>query len=101
MLKRFSEAPVILDEEKVTGKRLSKDTHATYVHIAIQPGGEIAPHKVPFDATFYVANGEGEATVNGENFSLTKGDVIHITPNAERGLKNTGSVVAEFLVIQH
>ncbi|NOR44933.1 MAG: cupin domain-containing protein [Candidatus Delongbacteria bacterium] len=101
MLKKFNDAPVILDEEKVTGKRLSKDKYATYVHISIKPGGEIAPHKVPFDATFYVASGQGKATVNGETFSLTKGDVIHIVPNVERGWKNTGSEEAEFLVIQH
>ena len=101
MLKKFNDAEVILDEEKVTGKKLSKDDYAVYVHISLKPGAEIAPHKVPFDATFYVACGQGESTVNGEKFSLTKGDVIHITPNAERGLKNTGSVVAEFLVIQH
>ena len=72
MIKLFKDAPIILNEEKVIGKRLSKDNHATYVHISIQPGGEIAPHKVSFDETFYVASGKGEAFVDGETSTLSK-----------------------------
>ena len=101
MIKKFSDAPVILNEEKVIGKRLSKDNHATYVYISIQPGGEIAPHKVPFDATFYVAKGKGEAFVGGETSNLSKGDVIHVKPNIERGWKNTGTEEVTFFVVQH
>ncbi len=46
---------------------------------------------------FYLIKGKGLMVINGETSEVAAGDTVHIPSRIRHGIKNTGSVVLEYL----
>lgn len=56
-------------------QRLGAALHAMFM-VEYQPGGVALPHDHPFEETYYVLDGEVEASADGEALTLCRGDIL-------------------------
>ena len=63
------------------------------------PGGGADMAPCPYEMFYYIVSGEMTVTTgDGEQHVLHAGDTIHYAKGCERGILNTGIVVAQMLV---
>ncbi len=55
-----------------------------------KPGGEFPDHADPYTHIFYIFDGEGEATVEGERVPWRTGTALTVPAGKKHGYKNTG-----------
>ena len=55
-----------------------------------KPGGEFPDHVDPYTHIFYILEGEGEATVEGERIPWKKGTALTVPAGKKHGYRNTG-----------
>ena len=73
-------------------KAPSKNLSMAIVYVA--PGGILLPHSHENEEIYYIVQGEGEGQFGlGKPVSVRKGMFIHLPPDAEHGLKNTGDEI--------
>lgn len=70
------------------------------VHLTLKPGEKLAEHKNPFDVIFFVIEGSGILTINGEPTSLKASDTLKVTSDINRGLENNSGKDLKILVIK-
>ena len=67
----------------------------------IPPGCSVGYHKHGNDEEMYIVlNGQGTMTLDGKEFSVSKGDMILNPPGGEHGLVNDSDNDIEVLIIQ-
>ena len=71
----------------MTRKILAYDGKMMMVEVSIKSGSVAPLHSHPHEQMTYVLQGEFEYEVNGEKFTLTKGDSYHTLPNNTHGIK--------------
>lgn len=65
----------------------------------IPVGGATAPHEHFEPEIFFITKGSGVMTIEGENRSVSIGDLVRIPPNSMHTLRNDGSDVLDFLSV--
>jgi quercetin dioxygenase-like cupin family protein len=72
------------------------------LHISSLPPGQMPhpPHRHVHEEMMLIREGTVEATVSGHATRLGPGSVIYVASNEEHGLKNVGSVTAQYFVIE-
>lgn len=70
------------------------------VHLLLKPDEELSEHKNPFDVIFFVAEGLGILSIEGEEFELQANDVTKVTLDKNRGWKNISNKDLRLLVIK-
>ena len=55
-----------------------------------KPGGEFPEHVDPYSHIFYILEGEGEASVDGQKIPLKKGTALTVTAGKKHGYRNSG-----------
>jgi methionyl-tRNA synthetase len=68
-------------------------------HCVIPPGGSTSPHDHFEGESFYLIQGQGEMTVNGESRAVAAGDLVFLPSRSNHVLKNTGAGELVFLSI--
>ena len=53
-------------------------------------GGEVFPHSHPTHEFYYVLNGRGIMTIDGEDREIAQGDLVYIPPDKVHSLRPTG-----------
>ena len=91
---------VVLDQNGCRGTKLFENGGNEYVHLAIEPGGEIPGHALPVPVDFCVLKGRGTAVVGGEVFEVAEGEMISCPPDCSRSWKNETPTTVEVLVIK-
>ena len=94
----LSTAPLMAP--KFDGRLLFAGETVDVVHLTIKNGDKIDPHSNPVDVVFFVAEGEGELTVENEKFQFKKGDCIPMKTGINRGWENTKEADLKLLVIK-
>ena len=73
-------------------KAPSENLSVTLVYIA--PGGVMEPHSHENEEVYVILEGEGKGYFGlGEPIDVQKGMFVHLPPNAEHGIENTGDEV--------
>lgn len=70
------------------------------LELHLKPGEEIPSHQNPLDVVFYVINGQGNVTIEGETLEAKTGDCIPISKNFDRGWLNPSNMELILLVIK-
>lgn len=83
----------IVVKQLVSGEMMSCD------YFKLPPGAEAAPHAHPAEGILYCLSGELEATVGDEMKVISSGISLLVPFNVKIGLKNSGSVPAEVIVV--
>lgn len=65
----------------------------------LNPGENTTPHCHDEEETFVILSGQGTMSVDGETFTVNKGDVIYLEPFSVHTLKNNSNSKLEFLCI--
>ncbi len=65
----------------------------------IGPGGWLGLHRHAPAETYYVLEGEGLLTLEGQEHALTPGVVVHVPGGAEHGVRQLGSAELRFFYV--
>lgn len=84
----------------IIGHVLHTEKQLEIVHLLLKPTETLVEHKNPFDVIFFVAEGSGVLTIEGEKFELRKNDLTKITSDKNRGWKNNTNQDLRLLVIK-
>jgi len=78
-------------------KAPSKNFSCTIVYVS--PGGFLAPHDHPQEEVYIVLEGEGKGHFGlGKAIDIKPGMFMHLPPNAEHGVENTGDKMLKLLL---
>ncbi|MEA3358980.1 MAG: cupin domain-containing protein [Thermodesulfobacteriota bacterium] len=65
----------------------------------LSPGNSIEPHIDPMEEIYFIVDGEGDMSVDGEIRHVSPGDAIWLPTGSRHGLKNNGNKDCVILVI--
>jgi uncharacterized cupin superfamily protein len=65
-----------------------------------QDSGFLHTHKT-HEELYFILRGEGTYQVDGEQFPVSEGSIVRVSPDGRRALKNTGSKNLTMLCIQY
>ena len=82
------------------GYILHSEKQIELVHLLLKPGENLAEHKNPFDVLFFVIEGNGILSIEGEEFELTATDVTKVISEKNRGWQNNSNQDLRLLVIK-
>lgn len=61
-------------------------------HVTIFPGGEVPEHDHPQEEVYFIVQGEGTLTLDGNVYPMPAGSYVYISPHSVHRLcNNTGS----------
>ncbi|NLP59289.1 cupin domain-containing protein [Lutibacter sp. B1] len=83
---------------KVDVRQLYSKESAQIMHITLQPGETLKPHKTPVDVTFYVLEGTPTVHVGDESVVFEKDTLIESPADIVHFLSNEGEQQARILV---
>lgn len=81
-------------------KKMYNAPSAQIMHMTLQPGQTLKPHKTPVDVTFFVIEGNPTVLVGEENQTFEEGTLIESPANVLHCLSNESKTVARILVIK-
>lgn len=73
---------------------------AQIMHITLDPGQTLKPHKTPVDVVFYVLEGTPTVLIGDESQAFEKDTLIESPANIVHCLSNETSALARILVIK-
>lgn len=68
-------------------------------HAIVKPGDSTLPHVLRSTEVYYVIEGEGMMSIDGEEARVSPGDTVYIPPGARQHIANTGTGDLVFLAI--
>ncbi|MDX2444165.1 MAG: cupin domain-containing protein [Bacteroidales bacterium] len=83
---------------KVDLRQLYDDESAQVMHITLQPGETLKPHKTPVDVFFYILEGTPTAHIGDESQEFEKDTLIESPADIVHYLSNMGNEQARILV---
>lgn len=102
----FESLPVKVNPKtKAESRQVFKgETHEGYpidLHITTMPPGQMPhpPHHHAHEEMMFIQEGSLQVTISGKAKVVGPGSVIYIHSNEEHGLKNTGTVTAQYFVL--
>ncbi len=82
------------------GYILHSEKQIELVHLLLKPGENLAEHKNPFDVLFFVIEGSGVLSIEGEKYNIKATDLTKVTSEKMRGCKNNTNEELRILVIK-
>jgi mannose-6-phosphate isomerase-like protein (cupin superfamily) len=68
-------------------------------HAVVAPGQTTRPHRLTTSEVYYIMEGEGVMSINGESCAVTPGQAVYIPPNATQYIRNPGTKDLIFICI--
>lgn len=78
-------------------ERSVPETELTVTWVDVEEGAHQELHSHEPEQVYLVVRGEAVMTVDGEEQEVTAGDLIHVPPQAEHAVKNTGDGALEYI----
>lgn len=78
-------------------ERSDPETELTVTWVDVKEGGRQKLHSHDPEQVYIVVRGEAVMTVDDEEREVRAGDLIHVPPNAEHAIKNTGDGTLEYI----
>lgn len=79
-------------------RQLYNDESAQVMHITLQAGETLKPHKTPVDVFFYILEGTPTVHIGNESLEFEKDTLIESPADIVHYLSNTGNKQARILV---
>lgn len=83
---------------QVDVRKLYDSKHAQMMHITLQPGESLKPHKTPVDAIFYVLEGSPSIHIAEETIVCVKDTLIESPAKITHYISNESDHIARILV---
>lgn len=94
----LSTAPFRDTPHKVDVREMYNLPDAQVMHITLQPGEALKPHKTPVDVFFYILEGTPTIHIGEEAIAFPKDTIIESPKDIVHYLSNEGEGVARILV---
>ena len=94
----LSTAPQKDTPHKVEVHEMYNLPDAQVMHITLQPGEKLKPHKTPVDVFFYILEGNPTVHIGDESVSFPKDTMIESPKDIVHNLSNDTNSVARILV---
>jgi mannose-6-phosphate isomerase-like protein (cupin superfamily) len=78
-------------------ERDASDTDLTVTWVDVDPGASQVVHSHDPEQVYVVVAGEGVMTLGEETRAVEAGDLIHVPPNTDHGIENTGTETLEYV----
>jgi quercetin dioxygenase-like cupin family protein len=98
---RIDEGKVIKDDSGTLARAVYSAPEAMVVHIAVRPGGFVAPHATPVDMEFFVLEGRGVFSLGEESVEAGPGTLIPSPKGLPHGMRNAGPGLLRVLAIKN
>ncbi len=98
--RNYKTEPFKENPHKVEVHQMYNDSSAQVVHISLQPGESLKPHKTPVDVVFYVLEGSPTIHVGEESISFEKDFLIESPADVLHYISNESETIARVLVIK-
>lgn len=79
--------------------KASLDLRYSLAHAVVKPGQTTAPHRIRNSEVYYILEGEGIMTIDGETEKVHPGQAIYIPPRGRQFIYNCGNTNLIFLCI--
>lgn len=96
----ISETPVKDTPHKVDVRNIYNHENAQVMHITLEPGESLKPHKTPVDVFFYILEGTPEVLIGEEQLEVRKDSIIESPKNIVHSLFNNSGQRARILVVK-
>lgn len=84
----------------VDARKLLASNNLIFVHLNLKPGDEILPHSGEGDTFFFVIEGSGVATMNGETMEVNSNTLVKSEKGNLHGWKNNTDSILRILGIK-
>jgi mannose-6-phosphate isomerase-like protein (cupin superfamily) len=95
------EGPILKDDSGTLARAMYSAPEAMIVHIAVQPGGFVAPHATEVDMEFFVLEGRGSFSLGGESVEAGEGTLIPSPAGIPHGMRNIGRGILRVLAVKN
>lgn len=96
----YKTEPIKDTPHKVDVRALYNDETAQVMHIMLEPGESLKPHKTPVDVTFYILEGTPTVHVGKESIVFEKDNLVESPKDIVHYLSNESTAIARILVIK-
>jgi quercetin dioxygenase-like cupin family protein len=93
-------APFKNTPHKVDVREMYSQPDAQVMHITLQPGELLKPHKTPVDVFFYILEGEPTIQIGEESSAFPKDTIIESPKEIVHYISNEGPQMARILVVK-
>lgn len=85
---------------KIDARELYNKESAQAVHIQLNPGESLKPHKTPVDVFFYVLEGSPDIYIGEEKQTVTKDSLVESPKNITHYFANNTDTIVRVLVVK-
>lgn len=96
----FTDCEVAMESELVEARKRFVSESTVAVELQLKPGGEIPEHGTPESVIFYVLEGTGLLSIDGESAEAVPGVVAHCPSEVNKSIVNTGKTLLKVLVVK-
>jgi len=90
----------IHDKNGVTGRKIYDKLEGQIIHMTVQAGSTLPPHKTPVNVAFYVLEGELTIEIGEERLVCPAGTLVESPMQIPHALINQTEAVARLLVMK-
>jgi mannose-6-phosphate isomerase-like protein (cupin superfamily) len=97
----MGEGKILKDDSGTLARAMYSAPEAMIVHIAVQPGGFVAPHATSVDMEFFVLEGRGSFSLGEESVEAGEGTLIPSPSGIPHGMRNEGPGLLRVLAVKN
>ena len=97
---KVSETEIKETPHKVDARELYNKDTAQVVHIILQPGESLKPHKTPVDVFFYILEGTPDIFIGNEKQLVTKDSLVESPKSITHHFSNNSDKIVRVLVVK-
>ncbi len=94
------QAPEKDNQHKVLARAVYDNDRTQVMHIELNPGEGLKPHKTPMDVFFYILEGEGIVVIGEEEETVGEDMLIESPKGIPHLLRNESDGMFRFLVVK-
>ncbi|MCK9254270.1 MAG: cupin domain-containing protein [Bacteroidales bacterium] len=98
--RNYKTEAIVETPHKVDVRQLYNKDSAQVMHITLQPGEALKPHKTPVDVFFYVLEGEPSIHIGDKTITFEKDSLIESPKDIVHYISNPGKTQARILVVK-
>lgn len=91
---------VVYDSGGIIGKVMLNNEKNEIIYLTMEPGKQLASHKLPIDVTFFVLKGKGLFTIGETTKELSENMIAESPANISKGIENRSDTTLHFLAIK-
>ncbi len=90
----------IYDQDGVVGRKMLVNPSFEIIHMTLEAGAYLKPHKTPFDSEFFIHKGNAVLLIGNEEIKAEEGTILGCPGDIEHVIRNNTDKQITILVIK-